>query len=449
MADGSFFKSSAVRITIIYISFFVISYLGANIIASKMVLNFLNDHLNSIVMERYREIETAYEDRGLSGAIDMINSHGPAIRGEETIYTLCDSSGVVIAGNATLLGSPLGFSTFSPSGQRGGQPSYKLFRGRLGENDLVVGISSGGSDELARIVLVSLGWTTAIVFAVGLGGAAVLRYRTRRRISVLTKTAHAIGHGELSRRLPISTRKDEIDILSSEINVALTRLEVSVTGMKQVTTDIAHDLKTPISRTFLVLDEALQAETVGDAKISVEIALAELGSIADTFDALLRIARIESRNRTTKFAMIDLTGLCRDIYETYEASACEEGYRLNFKSTPACCCVNGDIDLIRQMLANLVANAMHHTPSGSSITINVSQERGAICLAVCDDGPGIPVAERHRVFDRFYRLEKSRTSNGTGLGLSLVKAIAELHEAKIELKDNAPGLAVVIHFPNC
>ncbi len=446
MRGGSFFKSTAVRLAFLYISLFVVSYLAANVIAYQMVLNFLDERLNANVMERYREIGSAYEARGLPGAISMINSHGPAIRGEETIYTLRNSSGALIAGNAELEGVAKGFSTLRPKDQHQSDVNYKLFRGQLDGNDLTVGISYGDTDELARIVLVSFGWATAIVFTVGLGGAVVLRYRTRRRISELSQTAHAIGRGELARRLPVSSRMDEIDMLSSEVNVALERLEASVATLNHVTTDVAHDLKTPIGRTFLILDDALQAETMAEAKDAVEAALAELTAIASTFDALLRIAQIEARNRTAHFKSIDLTALVRDIYDIYDAIAAEAGYALRIQEAGEECQVRADPDLIRQMLANLLANALRHTPSGSTITLGLTHRGGAICLSVSDDGPGIPAEERERVFDRFYRLEKSRTTVGSGLGLSLVKAIAELHGAKVELLDNTPGLSVVILF---
>ncbi|CDZ39562.1 HAMP domain-containing histidine kinase [Neorhizobium galegae] len=447
MRGGSFFKSTAVRLAIIYSSLFVVSYLGANVVAYQMVLAYLDDRLDAAVMERYREIEATFRARGVSGAIDMINSHGPAIRGQETIYTLRDRTGGVIAGNAAISGVPSGFSDLAPDDQHDASTSYKLFRGQLGDNDLIVGISEGDTDQLARIVLVSFGWTTAIVFAVGLGGAAVLRYRSRNRIFALSQTAHAIGHGELSKRLPVSPRMDEIDVLSSEVNVALTRLEASVIALKQVTTDIAHDLKTPIGRTFLVLDDALHREDMDEVKGAVGAALQELAAIASTFDALLRIAQIEARSRTAHFRLVDFGDLVRDIYEIYEVTASEEGHELHLKLGDGDCWISCDPDLIRQMLANLLANSMRHTPAGTRTSLELSPHAGGVALSVSDNGPGIPEPERRRVLERFYRLEKSRTTVGSGLGLSLVKAICDLHDARIELSDNSPGLRVRVTFP--
>lgn len=447
MLAGSVFKSTAVRLAIIYIALFVIAYLVANIAAYQMVVRFLDDRLNANVMERYREISSAYEARGLGGAVQMIESHGPAIRGQETMYTLRGPADELVAGNAELADVPAGFSMLRPEDQHASTSHYKLFRGPLGQHDLTVGISYGDTDQLARIVLTSFGWATAIILAVGMTGAAILAYRTRKRIFALSRTAHEIGHGELSKRLPVSSRMDEIDVLSSEVNVALARLESSVAALKQVTTDVAHDLKTPIGRTFLVLEDAMQSDGIGDMRGGIETALVELKSIADTFDALLRIAQIEARSRTANFAVFDLKPLVTDLYEIYEVIAVEAGYELSLSVRSGACLINGDPDLIRQLLANLLTNSMRHTPNGSKIALELSRGQHTINLAVLDNGTGIPREERKRVFDRFYRLEKSRTTAGSGLGLSLVKAIAELHGARTELLDNEPGLQVVIQFP--
>lgn len=446
MPAGSFLKSTAVRLATIYIALFVTASLGANIVAYQMVVRFLDDRLNSNVMERYREIAAAFDARGLQGAVQMIDSHGPAIRGQETMYTLRNPSGELIAGNARFSGVPAGFSILQPADQHHSASHYKLFNGPLGPNNLVVGISYGDTEELARIVLVSFGWATAIVLSIGMAGAAILAYRTRRRISSLTEIAYAIGHGELARRLPVSSRMDEIDILSAEINVALARLEASVAALKQVTTDVAHDLKTPIARTFLVLEDALNSGVAEEMTTGIDAALAELRSVADTFDALLRIAQIESRSRTARFAVFDLSELVRDIYEIYEAIAVEGGFDLTIRGEAGGCWIDGDPDLIRQLLTNLLANSLRHAPVGSKIWIGVSRHEGQVLLSVADNGPGIPSEERTRVFDRFYRLEKSRTTAGSGLGLSLVKAIAELHGATTTLWDNAPGLRVTVQF---
>jgi signal transduction histidine kinase len=446
MLAGNIFKSTAVRLAAIYIGLFAAAYLIANIIAYQMVMGFLDDRLNANVMERYREISSAYEAKGIAGAIEMIESHGPAIRGEETVYTLRDPSGSSIAGNAELANVPQGFSVQPPGGILASTSHYKLFRGSLGPYELTVGISYGDTDHLSGIVTRSFGWATAMIVVVGIPGAALLAYINRKRISTLCRTAHEIGHGELSKRLPVSTRMDDIDVLSTEVNVALARLEASVLAMKQVTTDVAHDLKTPIARTFLVLDDVLQLTNTQEMKAGIDLALSELQSIANTFDALLRIAQIEARNRTRNFIYFDLKALALDLYEAYEAIAVESGYNLSIISQESDCFVHGDPALIRQLIANLLTNAMRHTPAGTTICLEVQREADTIHLIVSDNGPGIPKEEHEKVFERFYRLDKSRTTSGSGLGLSMVKAIAELHGARPRIVDCSHGLKVGITF---
>lgn len=170
MRAGSLLKSTAIRLAVLYISLFFVAYLAANVVAYQMVLRFLDERLNSNVMERFREISVAFDTRGLSGATDMIRNHGPAIQGAETIYTLRGNSGEILAGNRRISGAPEGFSNLSPQDQHDSDNNYKLFRGASGNNDLIVGISYTDTNQLAGIVLVSFGWTTAIVLTIGLGG---------------------------------------------------------------------------------------------------------------------------------------------------------------------------------------------------------------------------------------------------------------------------------------
>lgn len=443
MPGGSFFKSTAVRLAVIYSSLFIIFYLGANVVAYQMVLGYLDDRLDAAVMERYREIESIYRLRGLPGAVEMINSHGPAIRGQETIYTLRDALGRKVAGNVDIGQVPTGFSSVASDDSN----NYKLYRSSLSENDLVVGVSEGDTYQLARIVLFSFGWTTAVVCAISLAGAAVLRYRARKRIFALSQTAHAVGHGELSKRLEVSPKMDEIDVLCSELNVALGRLEASVGALRQVTTDIAHDLNTPVARAFLALDEALARENSDEVRAAAEAALTQLSTLAETFDALLRIAQIESKSRTANFMGVDIGELAREMLETFEVIAAEENHVIKSQVTLDRCVVRGDAGLLRQMLANLLVNAIRHTPEGSTIVTQVSRHDNAVTIVIADDGPGIPPNERTKVFERFYRLDKSRTTEGSGLGLSMVKAICELHDAQLLLSDASPGARFSISLP--
>jgi signal transduction histidine kinase len=447
MRGSSFLRSTALKHAAAYMMLFAVANLSANLIAHRMVLNFLDDRLNASVLERFREISSAFDVGGVAAAVTMIKSHGPAIRGEESVYNLRDPGGRLLAGNVELPQAGKGFSSLNPARSDDGALAYKLYRGDLGDYALTVGVSYKDTDRLTRIVTTSFGWATAISFGLGTGGAILVAGRLRRRVRRLVRVAHAIGNGELALRLPVSRQDDEVDHLAKELNGAIGQLESSVTALKQVTTDIAHDLKTPLGRVFLMLDESLQAQDAESGRAFTSAALSELAGISTTFDALLRIAQIEARDRRTNFRFFDLQTLLADIHDAFRPIAEDDGYILHLECDGAAI-VFGDADLIRQLCVNLLTNALRHTPPGTTIEIASRLTSSHVHLVISDNGPGIPDRERGKVFDRFYRLDKSRNSPGTGLGLSLVKAIGELHGGTVALSDNTPGLVCTVRLPS-
>jgi len=450
MRRASITHSTSFRLAALYVLLFLFVYFGANLVAYNLVASYLYERLDSHVMERFREIETAFVARGLAGAEAMIVNHGPAIRGQETLYSLRSSEGAFLAGNIDLAGAAEGLSTLDARDLGTTSTNYRLYMQNLGPNQLVVGVSYDDTDRLRDIALVSFGWATAIVLAAGLGGGALLAFKTRRRIGSLSSVMRMVGSGELGRRLPISPRMDDIDALAAEVNVALGHLQANVSAMKQVTTDIAHDLKTPISRLFLMLEAAHEADSIESNRTLIQAAMEEVQRITSTFEALLRISQIETGARRDRFRLVDATLLVNEVYEVYADVAIEQGRKLRLLRSERAFSAHltGDGELLKQMLANLVQNAVRHTPPGSHIGLGYVCRSQGVSIFVIDNGPGIPPSETDKVFKRFYRLDKSRTTEGTGLGLSMVKAIAELHGAKISLRDNGPGLVVQIDFPN-
>jgi len=446
MRQGSIARSTSFRLAGLYMALFLLAYLGANVVAYNLVASYLYERLDSHVLERFREIEAAFAARGLEGATAMIASHAPAIRGQETLYVLRDAGGTILAGNSVIAAASPGFSTFETLDPN--PTNYRLYRQRLDENDLTVGVSYDDTNRLRSITLTSFGWATAVVLVIGLGGAAVLASRTRRRIAQLSEAMQSVGAGELSRRLPLSPRQDDIDALAAEVNVALAQLQASVDAMKQVTTDIAHDLKTPLNRLHLLL-EATHDTAAGASRPMIATALDEVRMITGTFDALLRISQIEAGARRDRFTAVDVAEVIDGLLDFYGEIVADQGQSLRVIGIRrgAATHVFGDAELLRQMLVNLLSNAVRHTPRGSRIDIVCSVVEGRVSIAIADNGPGVPADERQNVFRRFYRLEKSRTSEGSGLGLSLVKAIVALHGATITLADNRPGLLVRIVFP--
>ncbi|WP_245456912.1 HAMP domain-containing sensor histidine kinase, partial [Mesorhizobium sp. M7A.F.Ca.CA.004.04.1.1] len=325
---------------------------------------------------------------------------------------------------------------------------YRAYSGPVGGNTLTVAFSLSETEELERIVLMSFGWGTLIITGLAVAGGALLASRVQRRLDGIAATMVDVSHGRLDTRIPLTGKGDDIDIVSSQVNAALDRLSALVEGMKQVSANIAHDLKTPLNRLQMILDTASEKNLSGQ-KVARELAEAHAESlqINETFDALLRIAQIEAGARRARFTDVDLGEVLQTIAEIYADVAEDDGKSLSLAQPPETTDrIHGDRELLTQMFANLVENALRHCPSGTTIKLSVGRQDERVVAGVADNGPGIPADEHEKVFQRLYRLDHSRSTWGSGLGLSLVRAIADLHGASITLEDCRPGLEVAVSF---
>lgn len=286
-----------------------------------------------------------------------------------------------------------------------------------------------------------------------LGGlllAAITAYLVNRliarRLDIISNTAVAIMDGDLSHRMPLTGADDDFDRLSSTLNAALERMQELMNSLQQVSSDIAHDLRTPLGRMLQGLERVRrEAASKEEYAKAVDRAIAETEALLATFTAVLRIAQIEGGARRSALREVDLGEILESLVEAYELSAEDAASslttRMNGRGK-----IRGDRDLLVQMFANLIENSLTHTPAGSNIVVSLDETPDAVTASVCDDGPGVPENEREKIFQRFYRLEASRTSPGTGLGLSLVAAVAKLHGAKIEVLNTHPGLRIAVTF---
>jgi len=303
-------------------------------------------------------------------------------------------------------------------------------------------------DDLQELWLRGLGWGLLATAVLGVGGGLVVSAGVLRRVDAINRICLKIMEGDLSQRLPGRGTDDEFDRLTGVVNAMLDRIEALLEGLRQVSTDIAHDLRTPLGRLRQQLEGALlRSGTAAEYERSVERAMAEADRLLGIFNALLRIAQVEAGSRRRGFARVDLSALVGTVAEIFQASAEEQGRAIRCRIEPEVA-VTGDADLLSQAVANLIENALRHTPAGTGIDIALSRLRdGRAELVVADRGPGVPAEERERVFRRFYRLEQSRHTPGNGLGLSLVAATAQLHRAEVSLGDNHPGLRVTVLLP--
>jgi len=258
----------------------------------------------------------------------------------------------------------------------------------------------------------------------------------------------AMTTGNLGARVEIGRRwSDDLRQIGGKLNQMAQAQETSVAALKQVSSDIAHDLKTPIQRVAVHLDGLARKVPEGSEHAAmVQKAQAEMDGIAATFQSLLQLAQLEGGTAKARFEAVDLVALVQTIVEVFEPAALDAGQTLVASVCAGETQVQGDKALLGQMLSNLIENALRHTPAGSNVTVSLRQSAGVVTLSVADNGPGIPAAQRAKVLQRLYRLDRSRHTPGNGLGLSLVEAVATLHGADLELQDNAPGLRVVVTF---
>jgi signal transduction histidine kinase len=331
------------------------------------------------------------------------------------------------------------------------QPSLHPARARqfqlAGGFRLLVGQDIQELNAARLRVISALGWGVALTLVLGLAGGFFISRRMLTRIDIINDTSQRIMAGDLDRRVPVGSRGDEFDQLSNNLNRMLDQIQELLDGIRQVTDNIAHDLKTPLSRLRQRLESLRESSALeSDQARALEQAINEADRLLGLFNALLRIARIESESIGIDVQPLALSELATDVVELYEPLAEEKHQKLKLLES-AQSMVHADRDMLFQALANVLDNAVKYTPVGGIIEVNISNHRGQPMLSVCDNGPGIAKADQDKVFRRFYRGDASRSSAGNGLGLSLVSAVTRHHGAQVSLADNDPGLCVKLIFP--
>jgi signal transduction histidine kinase len=301
--------------------------------------------------------------------------------------------------------------------------------------------------ETQRIFAAVLPWSIGLMLVLGIVGGGLISRNLLSRLDSINRTSREIVAGDLSRRIPITRAGDELDALAQDLNHMLDRNERLMRGMRDVTNSIAHDLRTPLNRLRSRLESLLsQLEPESQQGGEIESAVGDTDRLIATFNALLLIAEAEAGAVREAMERVDPGHVIESVAELYEPLAEEKNIALSI-APGRTASIRGNVRLISQALANLVDNAIKYTPAGGRILVAAEDRPAGVALSVADTGPGIPEAERSRVLERFVRLEESRNSPGTGLGLSLVAAVARMHDAKLELADNAPGLRATLIFP--
>jgi signal transduction histidine kinase len=459
-------RTTTVRLTALFMLIFVIfAVVLLGLITWQTSVQLQRQQTDAIDREAV-QIKRMDSDAGFRATIIAVqrlaSQPGPGI------YYLADPTGQLIVGNVTdlppeVLAEPGTYSfnyskqrpfddpdAEDPSPQRQG---YAMVRSEKLNSGLILVV---GRDVVER-----RGFTAIVLqwFAVGAGGillfslvaGVVTAVRVLRRIDTISSTSNKIMSGNLSERVPVTGRNDEFDALATNLNLMLDRIEKLMQGMKEVTDNVAHDLKTPLTRLRNQAEAALRdGQGEETRKVALETTIEESDKLIKTFNALLMIARAEAGTPSGALSEIDLSAVVTDVAELYGPLAEEEGLALETDIAEGVK-INGNRELLGQALVNLIENALkYYEPAegkAGRISVGLKRDGNRVRIEVADNGPGIAAEDRGRVVERFVRLEKSRTEPGSGLGLSLVAAVAQLHKGELRLEDNAPGVRAVVELP--
>jgi signal transduction histidine kinase len=461
IALGKLLRTTAFKLTLVYLvvfALFAVFLLGYFAFNTRRLIT---EQITQTVDVEVQGLSDQYHEGGIRRLVLIIEARSR--RPGSSLYLVTTPTGEGLAGNVGSL--PQGVMTT----QGWSETVYR----RIDESDtselhralvrvyhlpggfrMLVGRDLEERDRIFDVVLDAGKWSAAIVVILGLGGGFFVARRVLRRVDAMTDTTRTIMGGDLSGRLPVAGTGDELDRLAENLNAMLERIEALMHGLKEVSDNIAHDLKTPLTRVRNRAEEALRMRA-GEAgyRETLESIIEESDALIRTFNALLMIARAESGQARDNMAEFDAAEVARGVGELYEPLAEEKGLKLDVSAAdPAP--VIGNRELVSQALANLVDNAikyatpgLHKNGAGGGIVVKAVAEGDRILLTVADSGPGIPEGDRERAVERFVRLEKSRSVPGSGLGLSLASAVARLHGGELRLEDNQPGLRAAIALP--
>jgi signal transduction histidine kinase len=400
-------------------------------------------------------LRQAYDRAGRGGLIATIGQRIADERFEGGLYLLADTSFAPVAGNLkiwpTVLKGSEGWGSFNAPEWKPDAADQPLLRASFETlpdgYHFLVGKDIDDLDEFAEKIEIALALSILLTFVLGGFTSVFVTRRTIRRIEAINATSRAIMQSGLGRRIPRQGTRDEWDQLAGNLNLMLDRIEGLMGEVKQVTDNVAHDLRTPLARMRGRLEKAYAGLRDGERdQLLIGDTMADLDSVLRMFASLMRISQIEANDRTAAFRAVNLANIAREVVELFDAAAEEKGGHLSVAADQPVL-VTGDRDLLFDAVANLIDNAIKHGRDAGQVTVEVAQNSGDAVISIADDGPGIPVNESQQVFKRFYRLERSRRTPGNGLGLSLVAAVARLHSARIEMADNAPGLKFKLLFP--
>lgn len=455
--DVQLLRSSSFRLAALYAAMFGASVLILLAFIYWSTAGYLARQTDATIDSEIKGLAEQYAQRGTPGLAAVIRERIASDPRGADVYLLAGPDLQPLVGNLNRWPDRLpdadGWIDFRLAFDKGDNQKPLMARARIfrlrGGMYLLVGRNMRDLEETRTLLVRALSWGLGVMLLLGLVGGGLMSWSMLRRIESINQTSREIMTGDLSRRIPTTGAGDDFDQLADSLNAMLDRIQTLMEGIRQVSDNIAHDLRTPLTRLRGRLEnlrDGPPASERGDGRAMLEDAVADADALLATFGALLRIAEIESGSRRAGFKEVSLDTLVNDAAEFYEPLAHEKGQQFNVAAEGGIT-IQGDRDLLFQALANTLDNAVKYTPEGGAISVTLARKDDRAEITVSDSGTGIPLEQREKVFDRFYRLEAERFSPGNGLGLSLVRAVAQLHHADVRLEDNAPGLRLTLTLP--
>jgi signal transduction histidine kinase len=450
-------RTSAFRLTLVYMALFTVSMLFVLGFVYWTTVRYLDEQIDKSIESEADELRTQYQESGLEGLREIVTQRGEVFDDEERVYLLAAPDYAMLAGNLSVWPVALRQSSgwLDLKFSEGGEEDEDWHEGAAralavalpGGYRLLVGRDLHEREDLREHTLQALTVMIGLSLLLALTSGLVVSRAILRRIETISRTGRSIMAGDLSQRVPLTGRGDEFDQLAINLNAMLDRIQRLMEGMRQVTDNVAHDLRSPLTRLRSRLEVTLLMQrSNNDYRTAIEQTLSDVSSLLGTFNALLSIAQVESGADRGGWQSVDLSALVRDIVELYQPLAEDKGIQFT-QQIRQDLRLRGNRSLLTQAIGNLLDNAIKYTPRGGTIQLNARHRHEVIEVVVSDNGLGIPADMREKVLERFVRLGTSRTTPGNGLGLSLVRAVAWLHNAKLELADAHPGLSVSLQFP--
>ncbi|MBC7953972.1 MAG: HAMP domain-containing histidine kinase [Rhodospirillaceae bacterium] len=447
-------RATTFRLALSYLGIFTVSAMALLALVSWSTSVFIDWQVQETVEAEATGLSEQYRERHIQGLAEVIGNRASQDMERRAVYLLLAPDGKRIAGN--LFGWPdepgdaSGWVRFTIERMDDAHFATEVLARTYvlpEEYKLLVGRSMHDARRVKSAINRALGWGLALTVLLGIIGGYFTSRHMLTRVEAMSRTARRIVGGDMTSRMKLTGTRDEFDQLATSFNEMMDEIERLVEGIRTVTDNIAHDLRTPLNRLRSRIDVALLTKTdTADLRRTLEETVIEADRLLATFSALLAISNAESGQRLHNFQPVNPAQLAQDVVELYEPLAEEKGIAMACHADSDLS-LQGDRHLMFQALANLVDNAVKYTPPGGMVSVTVAATAVGIEVAVTDSGPGIPADARDKVLDRFVRLDSTRSTPGNGLGLSLVKAVARLHGATLVLGDNAPGLLVRMVFP--